>query len=57
VQNNQRNSVYTPDGTTPGIGEGGVPGGADPFSYYGAIPKKGSSNFMPITADFSKFGR
>jgi len=32
-------------------------GGADPLSYYGAVPSKGNSNFIPITADFSKFGR
>jgi YD repeat-containing protein len=28
--------------------------GSDIFSYYGAIPSK-SGNFIPITADFSKF--
>ena len=32
-------------------------GGADPLSYYGAVPSKGNSDFIPITADFSKFGR
>jgi hypothetical protein len=30
--------------------------GADSYSYYGALPQK-SSNFMPITADFSAFGK
>ena len=30
--------------------------GADNYSYYGALPQK-SSNFMPITADFSAFGK
>jgi hypothetical protein len=30
--------------------------GADNYSYYGALPPK-SSNFMPITADFSAFGK
>ena len=29
----------------------------DPYSYYGAMPNKGSSNFMPVASDFSKFGR
>jgi hypothetical protein len=29
----------------------------DPYSYYGAMPSKGSSNFMPVASDFSKFGR
>jgi hypothetical protein len=30
--------------------------GADNYSYYGALPPK-SSNFMPVTADFSAFGK
>lgn len=29
----------------------------DQYSYYGKLPSKGDSNYMPITADFSKFGR
>jgi hypothetical protein len=29
----------------------------DPYSYYGQLPAKGPANFMPITADFSAFGR
>jgi hypothetical protein len=29
----------------------------DQYSYYGALSNKGSGNFMPITSDFSKFGR
>jgi len=28
----------------------------DQYSYYGALPSKGDSNFMPVTADFSAFG-
>ena len=28
----------------------------DPYSYFGAVPSK-PSNYMPITTDFSKFGR
>jgi hypothetical protein len=28
----------------------------DPYSYFGAVPSK-PSKFMPITSDFSKFGR
>jgi hypothetical protein len=28
----------------------------DPYSYFGAVPSK-PGNFMPITTDFSKFGR
>lgn len=31
--------------------------GNDPYSLYGALPNRGSSNYMPITADFSAFGR
>lgn len=30
--------------------------GIDPYSYYGALPPKGS-NYIPITTDFSAFGR
>jgi hypothetical protein len=29
----------------------------DQYSLYGAIPNKGSSNYMPLGSDFSKFGR
>lgn len=29
----------------------------DQYSYYGTLPAKKSSEFMPITADFSKFGK
>lgn len=29
----------------------------DPYSYSGMLPAKSSSNFMPITADFSSFGK
>jgi hypothetical protein len=31
--------------------------GNDPYSYYGALPSKSNGNFIPITADFSAFGR
>jgi hypothetical protein len=27
----------------------------DQYSYYGTLPAKGSSNYMPVTADFSTF--
>jgi hypothetical protein len=29
----------------------------DPYSYSGTLPAKSPSNFMPITADFSSFGK
>lgn len=29
----------------------------DPYSYYGQLPTKTPTNFMPVTADFSNFGR
>jgi len=32
-------------------------GGSDPYSYYGTLPNRPATNFMPVTADFSKFGR
>ena len=30
---------------------------SDPYSYYGKLPAKKSNDFMPITADFSSFGK
>lgn len=36
--------------------QGGVPG-VDPYSYYGALPSRNPGNYMPITADFSAFGK
>jgi hypothetical protein len=35
----------------------GAPGGADYFSYYGALPSNRQSNFLPITANFSAFSK
>jgi hypothetical protein len=40
--------------SAPGFSKGAPP--IDNYSYYGALPEKGS-NYMPITADFSKFGK
>ena len=34
-----------------------ITSGASPSTYYGALPERGSTNFMPVTSDFSKFGR
>ena len=31
--------------------------GVDNYSYYGALPTKGSNNYIPITADFSAFSK
>ena len=28
----------------------------DQYSYYGQLPSKGNSNFLPVTTDFSAFG-
>jgi hypothetical protein len=39
-----------------GINNYGNPS-ADIYSYYGAVPQRSSSNYMPISSDFSKFGR
>jgi len=41
-------------GQSPGFATGAPP--IDNYSYYGALPAKGA-NYMPITADFSKFGK
>jgi hypothetical protein len=36
---------------------GGSTNMADPYSYQGALPAKKPTDFMPLTADFSNFGR
>ena len=33
------------------------PSPIDQYSYYGQLPDKGTGNFMPLTSDFSRFGR
>lgn len=30
---------------------------SDPYSYYGQLPTKAPASFLPLTADFSSFGR
>uniref|UniRef100_A0A6C0L7F7 Uncharacterized protein n=1 Tax=viral metagenome TaxID=1070528 RepID=A0A6C0L7F7_9ZZZZ len=49
--NRTEGSFQSPYGTTTGTQSG------DQYSYYGALPSKGNANFMPVTADFSAFGR
>ena len=46
-------------GGTGATSVGGVSGaaGVDNYSYYGALPSKGSNNYIPITADFSAFSK
>ena len=36
-------------------GQGVQPGGMDPYTYNGLLSKRGGSNYMPITSDFSSF--
>jgi hypothetical protein len=50
--NNQRS---TPGYTAPGLGTSNQY--SDPYSYYGQLPPKGKTNYVPVTADFSRFGR
>ena len=49
---NQRTSIPTGAPST-----GYSPNYNDNYSRYGALQGRGSSNFIPVTADFSKFGR
>jgi hypothetical protein len=68
-RNNYYNSPYTggpyntvpppqsPNTNIPSLNNAATMTKTDPYSYYGAVPSKGTSQFMPITADFSKFGR
>ena len=53
IQSGEVNSQYQ---TSQASKYGTQTTGADNYSYYGALPPK-SSNFMPITADFSAFGK
>lgn len=48
-------SMSGPNG--PGTGPYGSINGIDNYSYYGQLPQKNATNFVPVTADFSRFGR
>lgn len=53
---NQRSTTYV----APGQGTKGTnntKSANDPYSYYGQLPARGKANFVPITADFSRFGK
>ena len=49
------NQRSTPGYTPPGLGTNSQHN--DPYSYYGQLPAKGKTNYVPITADFSNFAR
>jgi len=56
---NYRGDVQTNMGWA-GTGSGSinyVTTGVSPLTYYGAVPDRESSDFLPLTADFSRFGR
>jgi hypothetical protein len=36
-------------------GRGVQPGGMDPYTYNGLLTKRGGSNYIPVTSDFSSF--
>lgn len=48
---NQRSTTYS----QPSLGTNNQVN--DPYSYYGQLPAKGKANFVPVTADFSRFGK
>ena len=52
---NAPNQRSTPGYTPPGVGTNNQY--SDPYSYYGQLPPKGKTNYVPVTADFSRFGR
>jgi len=49
--NRTEGAFQSPYGTTTGTQSG------DQYSYYGALPSKGDSNYLPLNSDFSKFAR
>jgi hypothetical protein len=49
------NQRSTPGYTPPGLSANNQHN--DPYSYYGQLPAKGKTNYVPITADFSNFAR
>lgn len=51
-----RNTNYDGDESASAGGSYNVTTGSDYSSYFGALPSKGG-NYIPVTADFSKFGR
>jgi len=51
----QGSGGYGGQGGAQSMSRGGV-NGIDNYSYYGALPSKGG-NFIPVTSDFSKFGK
>jgi hypothetical protein len=59
--NNQKMSMNQQQNNTmpqpPMSQSNSVSGVTDPYSYYGQLPNKKPSNYMPITADFSSFGK
>jgi hypothetical protein len=62
IQNNQpqfQNNAMNSNMQSSSGRRGGSYGGQtiDNTTYYGALPEKPSSNYMPITADFSAFSR
>jgi hypothetical protein len=48
---NQRSTTYSQSG----LGTNNQVN--DPYSYYGQLPAKGKANYVPVTADFSRFGK
>lgn len=68
LQQQQQQQQGTLGGVTGGV-TGGVYGAqnrmnygtntqyTDPYSYYGNLPSRQSTNYLPVTADFSAFGR
>tara|TARA_A100001015_G_scaffold209620_1_gene234728 strand:+ start:8705 stop:10387 length:1683 start_codon:yes stop_codon:yes gene_type:complete len=52
---NQQQSNSIPQSSIPQTNT--VSAATDPYSYYGQLPNKQPSNYMPITASFSSFGK
>jgi hypothetical protein len=58
--NNGGSASRNVQGTSGTMGQGGsqpMSGPTNPYTYNGALTEKPNSDFLPLTTDFSKFGR
>uniref|UniRef100_A0A6C0IP21 Uncharacterized protein n=1 Tax=viral metagenome TaxID=1070528 RepID=A0A6C0IP21_9ZZZZ len=57
AKNNTNNTEKVPQDSNKQMTQVMPQGNNDPYSYYGQLPYKKPNEYMPITADFSSFGK